>query len=223
MFWVNGNLNGGAFGSDGVYDPTSFVLTDKYGTKYSLEVGEGLKKIEDRTGDVTTFSRTGITSSSGPSVTFTRNADDVITKVTGPDGKTVQYGYDGDGDLVSVTDQLGKVSTLRYLADHYLDQVTGPDAAVLARFEYSDGRIVAVIDGEGNRTELSADVGARQETVTDPGGRRTTIRSYDEDGLLVRSDEIYGGQHHVTELGYDAKRNMTFRPTRPATSGTRRT
>ena len=51
----------------------------------------------------------------------------MITKVTGPDGKTVQYGYDGDGDLVSVTDQLGKVSTLRYLADHYLDQVTGPD------------------------------------------------------------------------------------------------
>ena len=187
------------------------MLTDKYGTKYSLEVGAGLKKVEDRTGNVTNFTRNGITSSNGPSVTFTRNADDVITKVTGPDGKSVQYGYDANGDLASVTDQLGKASTLHYLADHYLDRVTGPDSAVMARFEYDGGRIVAVIDGEGNRTEISADVSGRQQTVTDPGGKRTTISTYDDRGLLVRSDEVYGGQHHVTEFGYDAQRNVTYR------------
>ncbi|WP_460715036.1 RHS repeat-associated core domain-containing protein [Nocardioides dilutus] len=211
LFWVNGNLNGGAFGSDGPYDPTRFVLTDKYGTKYTLEVGEGLKKIEDRTGNVTTFSRTGITSSNGPSVTFTRNADDVITKITGPDGKTVDYGYDGNGDLVSVTNQLGATTEYGYLADHYLDTVTGPDAAVMARFEYQDGRIVAVIDGEGNRTEVSTDVGARQETVTDPGGKRTTITTYDAEGLVIRRNEIYGGSDHVTELAYDDQRNLVYR------------
>lgn len=211
LFWVNGNLNGGLFGTDGPYNPTGFVLTDKYGTKYTLEVGEGLQKIEDRVGNVTTFTHNGITSSNGRSVTFTRDSDDLITKVTGPDGKTVEYGNDGNDDLVSVTNHLGKTTTLSYLPDHYLDKVTGPDTSVMARFEYQDGRIVAVIDGEGNRTEISADVSARQETVTDPGGKRTTIRSYDEDGLLVKSDEVYGGEHHVSDFGYDAQRNMTFR------------
>lgn len=208
LFWVNGNLNGGAFGVGGVYNPTAFVLTDKFGTKYTLQVGGGLKKIEDRVGNVTTFTPNGITSSQGPAVTFTRNSAGAITQLTGPDGRTVQYGYDAAGDLVSVTNQLGKVTTLQYLANHYLDKVTGPDAAVMARFEYQDGRIVAVIDGEGNRTEISSDVGARQETVTDPDGRRSTISSYDERGLLIRSNEIYDGRDHITEYGYDDHRNL---------------
>ncbi len=211
LFWVNGNLNGGSFGTGGAYDPTAFVLTDKYGTRYTLEVGAGLMKVEDKLGNVTTFGRNGITSSNGPSVTFTRNTDDAITRVTGPDGKSVQYGYDANGDLVSVTNQLGKVTTLSYLTGHYLDRVIGPDSAVTARFEYQDGRVVAVVDGDDNRTEISSDIAGRQETVTDPGGKRTTVRTYNSDGLLAGSDEIYGGQHHATAYGYDDKRNMTFR------------
>lgn len=210
LFWTNGNLNGGAFGNGGVYNPTAFVLTDKSGTKYTLEDGGGLTKIEDRVGNVTTFTRDGITSSQGPAVTFTRNSADAITQMTGPDGRTVRYGYDAAGDLVSVTNQTGAVTTLQYLADHYLDQVTGPDAAVMARFEYQDGRIVAVVDGEGNRTEISSDVGQRQETQTDPGGKRTTIASYDERGLLIRSNEVYDQQNHITEYGYDDHRNLVF-------------
>jgi RHS repeat-associated protein/uncharacterized repeat protein (TIGR01451 family) len=210
LFWVNGNLNGGPFGIDGAYNPTTFVLTDKYGTKYTLGAGTGLSRIEDRTGNVTTFTRDGITSSQGPAVTFTRNGDGAITQITGPDGRTVQYGYDAAGDLVSVTNQLGKVTTLRYLANHYLDTVTGPDAAVLARYEYQDGRIVAVVDGEGNRTEIGTDVGTRQESVTDPGGKRITIRSYDERGLLIRINEIFDQQNHVTEYAYDANRNVVL-------------
>jgi len=204
-----GNVRSGLNGP--LYSPTTFVLTDKYGTKYTLEVGAGLKKIEDKLGNVTTFGHDAITSSNGPSVTFTRNADDLITKVTGPDGKSVQYGYDGNGDLVSVTNPLGKVTALSYLAGHYLDQVTGPDTSVMARFEYQDGRVVAVVDGDGNRTEISSDVAGRQETVTDPGGKRTTVRTYDASGLLIESDEVYGGQHHATAYGYDDNHNMTFR------------
>ena len=34
LFWINGNLNGGAFGSGGVFDPQRFRLTDRNGTVY---------------------------------------------------------------------------------------------------------------------------------------------------------------------------------------------
>ena len=82
---------------------------------------------------------------------------------------------------------------------------------MLARFEYSDGRIVAVIDGEGNRTEL---LGRRRCA---PGDRHGPGRQAHHDPLVRRGRPA--GQvrrdlrraHHVTELGYDAERNMTFR------------
>lgn len=110
LFLFGDNLEGGFFGSDGVYDPRQFVLTDRFGTKYTLEVGVGLKRVEETSGAVTTFSRDGITSSRGPGVDFVRDAQGRITKVTGPDGRTVLYGYDAAGDLTSITDQAGKVT-----------------------------------------------------------------------------------------------------------------
>jgi len=209
LFWSNGNLNGGAFGAGGVYDPTEFVLTDRVGTKYSLKVGTGLSRFEDRTGNVITFSRNGITSSQGPTVQFERDAQDRITTVTGPDGKSVHYEYDAAGDLVKVTNQLGKATGYSYLSGHYLDKVTGPDASVMARFEYTDGRVTAVIDGAGNRTEISSDPGARRESVTSPDGRMTTLTTYDEKGNLAREDRIADGQTHTTQWTYDALNHPT--------------
>jgi RHS repeat-associated protein/uncharacterized repeat protein (TIGR01451 family) len=209
LFWVNGNLNGGAFGGDGIYDPTAFVLTDKYGTKYSLEIAAGLKRIEDMTGNVTTFTKKGISSSRGPSVTFTRDDLDRITKVTGPDGKTVTYGYDVDGNLDAVTNQLGQTTTYDYLPGHYLDKVTGPDAKVMARLEHTDGRLTALIDGAGYRTEISSDPDMRQESVTSPDGRMTTLSSYDDAGNLVREDRVADGETHTTQWTYDDARRVT--------------
>ncbi len=46
LFYANGSLGGGAFGTDGPYDPQRFVLTDRFGTRYTLVVGEGLRKVE---------------------------------------------------------------------------------------------------------------------------------------------------------------------------------
>ncbi|MGT3784092.1 hypothetical protein ACVTE8_16175, partial [Staphylococcus aureus] len=82
LFFVNGNLNGGAFGGDGVYNPTRFVLTDKVGTKYDLTVGVGLTKITARTGETITITPKAITSSAGPAITIARDAKDRITTIT---------------------------------------------------------------------------------------------------------------------------------------------
>ncbi len=201
----------GAFGAGGVYQPTEFVLTDRFGTKYELTVGEGLTRVVDRVGNVTTITEDAISSSTGKSVQLDRDGKGRITRVTGPDGASVSYRYDADGDLVEVVNQRGASTTYTYVAGHHLDRVVGPDSSVMSRFEYEDGRVVAIIDGNGNRTEVDSDPEARQEVVTDPGGARTTISTYDADGLLVKSDEVHGGRSHVTEYEYDANRNVVLR------------
>lgn len=211
LYFSNGNLGGGFFGSDGVYDPHDFVLTDKSGTKYHVTVGVGLTKVVDLAGDTTTFGPNGVTSSRGTGIVFDRDPQGRIKKITDPEGAAVEYGYDAAGDLVSVKDQRGNTASLTYFPGHYLKSVDDPSGRPMATYEYTDGRIAAVIDGEGNRTVISSDPGSRQETVTDPGGRRTTISTYDDAGHLKTVNEVYGGADHVTEYGYDVNDNLIYR------------
>ena len=68
LFWVNGDLLGGAFGSGGIYDPDQFRLTDRFGTEYLIEVGVGLLEMRDRVGNTVTISPNGVTSWFGPGI-----------------------------------------------------------------------------------------------------------------------------------------------------------
>ncbi len=211
LFFANGDLLGGFFGSAGVYDPQRFRLTDRYGTTYLLEVGKGLSRMQDRTGNVVTVGPDGIVSSRGPSVTFERDSLGRITRVVGPDGEDLRYGYDALGDLVSVTDQREQTSELRYLPGHFLQRVTDPGGLPMATYEYIDGRITAVIDGEGNRTEIGTDLTGRTQAVTDADGKRTTVSQFNAQGRLDRVSEIYGGLGRVTDYRYDAAGNVVYR------------
>lgn len=204
LFYANGSLNGGAFGSDGPYDPQRFVLTDRFGTKYTLVVGEGLRKVEDRTGASVTVSETGITSSSGPVVTIDRDAVGRIRAVTDPDGKAITYRYDTAGDLVEITDRDGTVVDLSYRGNHYLESVSPSGQAPLRTMNYgADGRLESITDGEGNTVTVEADLDARTETVSGPDPRLTTRRSFDEDGNTTRIDEIFGGRTLTSRYTYD--------------------
>lgn len=205
LFWSNGDLLGGSFGSGGVYDPREFRLTDRFGTEYLLEVGVGLKQMRDRNGNTLTITDTGIASSFGPSVTFTRDTQGRITEVTDPNGGIIAYSYDAAGDLVSVTDQENNTTTFTYLSGHFLDEIIDPLGRPFTTFEYDgDGRMTAVIDGEGNRVEIDSDVGARTETVVDAEQRLTTVSTFDERGNLVTLDEVFDGKSHVTAFTYNA-------------------
>lgn len=204
LFFANGDLLGGFFGSAGVYDPQQFRLTDRYGTTYLLEVGKGLSRMQDRTGNVVTIGRDGIVSSRGPSVTFERDSLGRITRVVGPDGADLSYGYDALGDLVSVTDQREQEVTYGYGPGHYLMSVVDPLDRPLSTMRYdAAGRITAVVDGEGNTVEVTVDLPARQETTTDATGRLTSVSSFDEQGNLIRVTEIADGVSRSTKFTYD--------------------
>ena len=204
LFWVNGNLNGGPFGIDGIYDPEEFVLTDRFGTAYTLEVGVGLKSIRDRRGNTVTIDAQGIHSSDGPDVVFHRDALGRIDRIEDPDGAEIRYGYDANGDLVTVTDRDDRVLELSYLGNHYLESTNAQGRPPLRTLHYAgDGRLESITDGSGNTVQVDSDPSARTETVTGPDPRLTTITTYDADGNVAKQDMVFDGRRITTSTTYD--------------------
>lgn len=107
------------------YQPTTYRYTDPYGRVFSMGMDGTLQSIKDLNGNTLTFTRDGITSSTGgPSVSFVRGAHDRITHITAPSGTIYQYGYDAHGDLTTVTypkpnaTSPHPVATYVYLSSH---------------------------------------------------------------------------------------------------------
>src|SRR5262249_49545032 len=83
-----------------------YTLTTKEGIIYTIDGDSGsLERIKTPAGDSLTYTTSGITGSTGVSITFGRDAQGRITSVTDPNGASVRYAYDGNGDLVAVTDR----------------------------------------------------------------------------------------------------------------------
>jgi RHS repeat-associated protein/uncharacterized repeat protein (TIGR01451 family) len=210
VFFSSGDLRGGAFGSDGIFDPTTFKLTDRAGTSYVIDRATGLQKATDRSGNTLTFTRDGVKSSQGKDVAYARDAVGRIIRITSPAGET-SYGYD-HGDLASSTDLAGVVTRYEYDGAHNLTNVVGPGGKSLGQNVYdAEGRLAAWIDGEGNRTEISIDLAANQERVTSADGKMVAVSTFDDRGVLTKVNEVHSGSEHVTTYEYDANLNVTDR------------
>ncbi len=214
------------------YNPDEFILTTKDGTEYAYHETEGLLGVTDEAGNQLLFSETGIRHSSGAEVTFTRDTLGRITTINSPDGASWQYGYDANGDLVSVTDPTSTTTTFRYYDDpaHYLKEITDPLGRKGVRYEYdAEGRLAAIIDENGNRSEQTWDLNGFSGSVSDYRGNVTTLR-YDARGNLLQEELPNGGvimrayedptnpdletsvtdaKGHVTTYTYDTRGNQT--------------
>ncbi|WP_239465908.1 choice-of-anchor C family protein [Gemmata sp. SH-PL17] len=210
------------------YNPDTYRLTSKDGRTYTYDQAGGLRTVTDRTGTTLTFTRDGITSSTGVAVRFLRDTWGRITEVIDPDGKSIRYGYNGAGDLVTVTDRTNQVTTNVYRTDrpHYLGEVYDPlqHRAVKTEFDPS-GRLVATTDALGNRSVQAYDPDHFTETVADALGNVTTL-VYDTRGNVVRETDPLGRTTlreydaadneitttdplgHVTRRTFDARRNV---------------
>ena len=62
-----------------------------------------MQSIQDRSGNGLTITANGITSSTGLNVPFVRDSQNRITQITDPQGNIYSYGYDGNGNLATVT------------------------------------------------------------------------------------------------------------------------
>jgi RHS repeat-associated protein len=203
LYFSNGDLLGGFFGSGGIYDPQRFRLTSREGTVYLLDRTAGLVSATDRNGNTLTVSPTGVTSSLGPSITFARDAHGRITRVTGPSNEVITYDYDAAGDLRTVTE--GPTTfTYSYNANHGL-QVSKAGGQAFQTLTYGpDGRLATISDSTGRSVEVEFDVAARQETFTTASGLLTTVNTYDARGNVTRIDEVSDGRTLTSSFTYDA-------------------
>ncbi len=216
FFGSDGNLRGGPFGIDGVYDPKQFRLTARGGTEYLIDRNLGLIEIRDLAGNTVRFGAGGIISSSGPDITFTRDTQGRIVRITDPAGGEIVYGYDAAGDLVRVTDQNDRFASFAYAPGHYLDEILGELGTPQLRVTYdADGRMDTVTDGAGNLVTLDADIDGRTETISGPDPRLTTVNRYDLDGNMRRTDRLFEGRTLTDTYEYDAAGRLT-RVTDPA-------
>ncbi len=85
------------------FNPTQYIYTDPNGTSYTISAAGNLQSIVDRSGNGLAITASGITSTSGLSVPFVRDAQNRITQITDPQGNIYSYGYDANGNLVTVT------------------------------------------------------------------------------------------------------------------------
>ncbi|MDR3665124.1 MAG: proprotein convertase P-domain-containing protein, partial [Mycobacterium sp.] len=190
-------------------DPTfggSYTLTTRQGLTYVIDASTGVLETEsDRNGNTLTFSASGISSNSGRAVTFTRDPNTGnITAITDPRGNRIVYGYDGSGNLVSVTDRDGKTTQFVYNTGmpHYVDHVIDAQGQTVAQVTYTTaGRVSGITDALGNTsTVTSDDAGELNTSVTAPGSSPTAV-TYDGEGNVTGTVDAAGNATSATYSG----------------------
>jgi RHS repeat-associated protein len=209
------------------YAPTTYKYTDAYGTVYTMGADGSLKTIQDRNNNVLTFAPDGITaSSSGQTVSFTRDAQGRITKVVTPGlGDVIvvggqittthfeyDYAYDGSGTLSTVTrPPVGGGSndwTYGYDGAHRLLTSTDPLGHLARTSTFDDaGRLATDTDALGDVTKYAYDVPAHTTTTTYPDAG-VLAQMFDGNGMLLSQTDQLG---RTTAHQYDPNRNEVKR------------
>lgn len=187
------------------YAPERFRYRRADGTSIVFDA-DGVESIADPNGNELVFDASGISHSSGKSVSFTRDAEGRIIALTDPLGNSQTYRYSAAGDLVSHTDAVGNTTRFFYDVVHGLLRIEDPLGRPLARNEYDDeGRLIATTSASGRTITFSHDVDGRTETITEEDGA-ITVMEYDLEGNVLKVTDALGGETIHT---YDADGNRT--------------
>ncbi len=172
------------------YNPASYFLTTKDGTRYEYEQGRGLRNVTDLSGNRLVYSDDGIfhynagNTAPDQSVRFVRDPQGRISEIVSPDGSTLRYGYDGRGDLRSFSDQVTNTTKYVYSVSrpHFLTNIVDSLERDALRLEYDEvGRLSMVRDGSGNPISQDFEADSNTGTFTDANGN-VTVAQFDERG-----------------------------------------
>ena len=210
-----------------VFEPRQVRLTTRDGRIFDLDLQAGVTRLEDLNGNTLSITPGGISHSSGLSVAFQRDGQGRIARITDPLGASTAYSYEAAGDLVAVTDREENTARFGYRANHYLESIEDPLGRQPVRNEYdAAGRLIRTTDVFEKSIELSHDLAAHREVITNRLGHsrtleyddrgnvvretdalgKTTIRTYDENDRLLSETDPLG---HSRLYTYDASQNLT--------------
>ncbi|MEA2130817.1 MAG: hypothetical protein QOJ85_3708, partial [Solirubrobacteraceae bacterium] len=130
--------------------------------------------------------------------------DGLVRRIVDPDGVTVEFEHDSDGNVVAATYGDGSTALLeRDAASRVTAEVT-PLGRRTAYFYDGPGRLVERHDPSGAAWRYEYTAGGRLASVTDPYGAREETR-YGEHGLAAATIDALG---HVTGREYDVFGNV---------------
>ena len=139
----------------------------------------------DADGHLLSVTRANGASNAVTSLSYTATGQ--VQSVTDPNGNVTTNAYDADDRLASVTDPLYRITNYGYDAMSRRISVGNPaiQAGPLLQQSYTpDGLIASLTDANNNTTTFSPDGLDRLATTTYPGGSTETL-SYDADGNVL--------------------------------------
>ncbi|MFI7588201.1 polymorphic toxin-type HINT domain-containing protein [Spongisporangium articulatum] len=154
---------------------------------------------------------TSLKDAAGRTVQVATNANQRITRLTLPDGRSVAYTYNADGRLVSYRDAALFTWQYGYNAAGQLATVTDPLGRPEITVTYAANRVTSQADALGNTTTFAWNATTQQATTTDADG----VKYLDEyrANVLQRSSVLdpTGRDDNVVTARYDGRlhRNLT--------------
>ncbi|MEP7765667.1 DUF6531 domain-containing protein [Sanguibacter sp. 25GB23B1] len=169
---------------------TSYTDAEGHVTSYAYDTSGLLLSETDANGGVTTYA-------------YTTGSDDapahLLASVTDPLGRTTTMDYDAAGDLVSTTSPGGRVTTSTYDAQHRVTSTTSPSGAVTSFTYDAAGRLLTSTDPLGAITKNAYDLDGRLTSTTNPLGRVVRY-TYDKADRLLKVRHSSG---RTTSTSYD--------------------
>ena len=172
------------YGSRIVWNGNGWDVTLKDGTVYVFGENAPLQAIRDRNGNQVIITRTGgqggnitkITSPNGRWIQFTYDGSNRITQATDNTGRVVTYQYDGSGRLFRVTDPNGGITGYTYDSSHRM--LTSKDARGIVfltnEYDATSGRVTKQTQADSTVYQFTYTVDGSgnitQTDVTDPRG-----------------------------------------------------
>lgn len=186
-----------------IYEPQAVRLTTPDGRIFDVDLGQGVTRLADLNGNELQITPAGVIHSSGKSVTFERDPEGRIIRITDPRGNAIAYSYDAAGDLTAVTDREAATTRFTYDASHGLLNIDDPRGIQPIRNDYDDsGRLIRHTDAFGKTIELDHDLAAKTEVITDRLGNSRVLQ-YDERGNIIREVDEGGNETLRTFDGED--------------------
>jgi RHS repeat-associated protein len=204
------------------FNPKRYVLKTKSLMELTYDEDAGLQHIVDANGNTIDVTPQGLFSSTGVSLSFERDGEGRITKITEPDDPNdadppgeLNYSYSGPGgDLTVFRNQAGEEIHFYYEDPnfpHYLTKVEDPLGRPVVRTVFDeDGRIVGQCDENGNPATLAGcitfdyDVAGGVQTIVDARGSRTDL-FFDARGNVLTDRHFFADNSTIdSSFEYDA-------------------
>lgn len=136
--------------------------------------------------------------------TRTYNSQHLPLKITGANGKVVQFQYNSDGEPTRYTDQSGHATSLIYDGDGHLTSIAGAISSAKYSFAYdSVSRVAAATDPAGSTIRFTYDAADRVTGAKYPDGTSGTL-AYTLLDIASSTNRL--GQ--ATQYRYDADREL---------------